>query len=122
MGKYLFPCFASAGKGDSSDWELEFELSDDEVNRIKNLHAYKTDDIDEYPDIKDISDRLYKEMMDNEVENFVIDFHNGWLDTEEIIQKIPGMGNDTFTKEQILDYLEFRYSYGIRFPNELSSR
>ncbi len=48
-----FPCWASSGKCDSTDWEWDFEVSDEEYVRLKKA-AEREDSFEECQEVEDI--------------------------------------------------------------------
>ena len=113
MPRYDFYCFASGGKGDSIDWTCDFQLSDEEVERILGLHVSGGDDIFDYPEIADIADRIYDEML-------VIETDNCLNYSEDLIRDhFELQADDEITPDQAREYLEDVFVFAIRFPDEL---
>ncbi|MBR3423726.1 MAG: hypothetical protein IKG80_04480, partial [Clostridia bacterium] len=108
-----FPCWASAGKCDVTDWEWDFEVSDEEYDRLKSA-AEKEEVFSECREVEDIYDRLYSAMLREQADVY--------LGSEELLQEIAEdlelEEDDEITEEQVIDYLEQMYVWGINFPDE----
>ena len=113
MMNLSFPCWASAGKGDGSDWTWDFEVSDEEYARLKKA-SEEAEDLRDCPDISDIYDRLYDEMLSEQADVYLAD--DDLL--EEVRDDLDLEEDDEITTEQVIDYLKDRYTWGIRFPEE----
>ncbi len=111
-----FPCWASSGKCDSTDWEWDFEVSDEEYVRLKKA-AEREDSFEECQEVEDIYSRLYSEMLSEQA--------SVYLDDKSLLQEITGdlelADGAEPSEEQIIDYLIEYYVWGINFPKEFQN-
>ncbi len=114
MKTFEFPCWASCGKLDSSNWEWDFTVSDEEALRL--AEAAKNDDtFGGSTLVQDIYDRLYSEMLEEQA-----DVYLGEDDLmEEVIDALELDEDTELTRDDVIEYLETYYSFGIGFPEVL---
>ncbi len=114
MKEIVFSCWASSGKCDSTDWKWEFEVSDEEYDRLKRV-VDNEDCFSDCPDVADIYARLYSAMLDEQADVYL---ENKNL-LQEIVEDMELEDAADITREQIVDYLQERYSWGIDLPDSL---
>ena len=72
MKTYSFLAGGSAGKGDTWDYDFDFDLTDEEGARLEaSARKESRWHLDEDPEISDIYEKVYEAAFDNEIDNFM---------------------------------------------------
>ncbi len=65
MKTITFPCWTNFGSGDSVDWEIDIEITDEEYGRLLTVIQNDPEDFFyENNDLNDIYRKVYKEAVD----------------------------------------------------------
>lgn len=132
MKTYAFFVGGNAGKGDTWDYDLDVELTDEEAERLEaSARKEPRWHLNEDPEISDIYHKVHAAMMENEISNvpddlldeeiddFLSDDDN-WEDPEYdeeqgcwIKKTIP-----MTKREMAIRYLD-RFSFSCCYPHEL---
>lgn len=94
-----FDCWMNWGKGDSTDWEIEVDVTEEEYERLKEV-AVEGLEFDEAESVKDIYNRVYKLIVDEATVN--------------LLEEDPDLAEEYEDEEEwSADEL---YSFGVNIP------
>lgn len=114
MKTFEFPCWASSGKCDSTDWTWDIGVSDKDAKRLEKA-AKDGARLSEHSDLEDVYDRLYRKMLKLQAEIYLEDEDL----LQEVIDDLELDEDDKVSLKQVIEYLEDYYSWGIDFPEVL---
>ncbi len=111
-----FPAFTSFGKGDSVDWEFDFEVTDEEFSLMKKCYEeFDYMDICDIAELSELTDRIYKEAVRVSTEDFM---SNDRDQVEDYIQDAIDSGSIESEDEWTSDMI---YRIGFKWPYEIES-
>ena len=113
MPAFEFPVGASAGRGDSSLWELDFIVSDEEAALLKK-HAEESTCLSEIEETSAIYDRLLPELLAQQAEVYE--------DTEELLEEVAESLEkpvEELSRDDVIAYLKNEFDFSIYFPKEM---
>jgi hypothetical protein len=113
MRTFTFPVGASETRGESWLWELDFDVTDEEADRLK-LYAEESTALSEIKEISDISDRLYSELL-----NYQAGIYEEDDDSIKDVAEYLNKPMDEIGREDVLEYLESLFSFRVYFPEEM---
>lgn len=94
MKTLTFKCYCIFGKGDSTDWEQDFELTEEEIVRLRE-EAENGSSFMNAEDVSDIYERLYDIVVTEATEQL--------LEDDEDIQEEYGDDED-FRADELYEY------------------
>ena len=99
MKTYAFFVGGSAGKGDTWDYDLDVELTDEEAERLEaSARKEPRWRLEEDPELRDIYDKVYSAMMEKEIKNVTKDQIADELD--DYLSDDDNWENPEYSKEE----------------------